>query len=112
MRRGTVWLAELNPVKGSEQAGYRPVIVFQQDAITPFNRTVIAIPLSTNLARVALPTCVLIPKGEAGLSNDSVALCHQVRALDKTRLNRELGMLSDEVLADVERCMLFTMGYL
>jgi len=63
-RRGEVWLADLNPTRGSEQAGIRPVVVFQNDSINKFTKTLISIPLTTNLRRSSLPSSVLISKGE------------------------------------------------
>lgn len=108
--RGEVWFADLNPTRGSEQAGVRPVIVFQTDQLNEFTTTVLAIPLTTNLRRAALPSCLLIHQGEGGLASDSVALCHQMRVIDKTRLQRRLGNLSQPTLSAVESRMLFTMG--
>lgn len=108
--RGEVWFADLNPTRGSEQAGVRPVIVFQTDRLNEFTSTVLAIPLTTNLRRAALPSCLLIRQGEGGLASDSVALCHQMRVLDKARLQRRLGILNQPTLAAVESHMLFTMG--
>jgi len=108
--RGEVWFADLNPTRGSEQAGVRPVIVFQRDLLNELSATVLAIPLTTNLRRAALPSCVLIHQGEGGLPSDSVALCHQMRVLDKARLQRKLGTLSQQVLSAVEGRLLFTVG--
>jgi len=108
--RGEVWLADLNPTRGSEQAGRRPVLILQNDAVNPFTRTVLAIPFTTNLSRGLLPSCIQVVKGEGGLTRESVALCHQLRVLDKTRLLRRLGIVSAGVLADVEDCVLFTVG--
>ena len=82
VRRGEIWLANLNPIHGSEQAGTRPVLIFQNDAINRFTTTFLSIPLTTNLRRAALPSCLTIPQGEGGLAKDSVALCHQLRVLD------------------------------
>ena len=110
VHRGEVWLANLNPTRGSEQAGVRPVLVFQNDAINRFTTTVLAIPLTPNLRRAALPSCVQVAQGEGGLESASVLLCHQLRALDKTRLNRKLGTVGPATMAAVERCVLFTMG--
>lgn len=84
VNRGDIWLADLNPTRGSEQAGFRPVIIFQHDMINQFTTTLLTIPLTGNLRRALLPSCVLIAQGEGGLSNESVALCHQLRALDTT----------------------------
>jgi mRNA interferase MazF len=112
MKRGEIWLADLNPTRGSEQAGIRPVLIFQNDAINVVSATVLVIPFTTNLRRAALPTCVQLPKGEGGLASDSVLLCHHLRSLDKTRLHRKLGTVTDATLGVIESCVLFTMGIL
>lgn len=91
VKRGEIWLANLNPTRGSEQAGIRPVIILQNDAVSKFTTTVLAIALTTNLRRASLPSCVRIGVGEGGLISDSVALCHQLRVLYKVRLVRRLG---------------------
>lgn len=108
--RGKIWLAELNPVRGSEQAGTRPVLVMQTNAINRFTTTILAIPFTTNLRRSALPSCVQIAAGEGGLTSESVALCHQLRVLDKTRLTKRLGKVSDATHEKIENCVLFTIG--
>lgn len=111
VKRGEVRLADLNPTQGSEQSGMRPIIVFQNNLISRFSTTAIAIPLTTNLRRASLPTCMLIRQSEGGLAQDSVALCHQMRVLDKTRLQRKLGELRPETLAFLEDVVLLTLGY-
>ena len=108
--RGEIWTAELDPTQGSEQAGRRPVLVLQNDAINRFTTTVLAIPLTTNLRRAALPSCVQVTQGDGGLASDSVILCHQMRALDKSRLKKRLGILSDAAVLAVEARLLFTLG--
>ena len=110
IKRGEVWLAELNPVRGSEQAGTRPVLIIQNNSINRFTNTFLTIPLTTNLRRASLPTCVLLSEGEGGLLKDSVALCHQLRVLDKSRLVRRLGSVSGLTLDALDRCVLFTIG--
>jgi mRNA interferase MazF len=108
--RGEIWMADLNPIRGSEQAGRRPVLVLQNDAINKFTTTVLTIPLTTNLRRAALPSCVRINKGEGGLESDFVFLCHQLRVLDKDRLQQKLGIVSPHIITAVENCVLFTLG--
>lgn len=110
-KRGEVWLANLNPTQGSEQAGVRPVIIFQNNLVSQFSSTTLAIPLTTNQRRAALPICVPIVQGEAGLTQDSVALCFQLRVLDKTRLIRRLGSLNPATLTQLEETVLLTLGY-
>ncbi len=109
-RRGEVWLADLNPTRGSEQAGVRPVLVFQNDIVGRYTSTVLAVPLTTNLRRASLPTCARIVAGEAGLSEESVALGHQLRVLDRARLQKRLGTVNPHTLAAVEARVLFALG--
>ena len=111
IERGEIWLANLDPTQGSEQAGTRPIIIFQDSTLSKFTTTIITIPLTTNLRRSALPTCLIISKGQGGLNQDSVALCHQIRVLNKTRLIKKLGKLELEVIANLENIDLFTLGY-
>lgn len=111
LKRGEVWLANLNPAQGSEQVGIRPIIIFQNDIVSQFSTTTIAIPLTTNQRRASLPICMLIRQGDGGLSQDSVALCFQIRVLDKTRLIQRLGLLRTETIAQLEDVVLITLGY-
>jgi mRNA interferase MazF len=106
----TVSRGDLNPTQGSEQSGTRPVLIFQNDSINRFTSTFLTIPLTTNLRRASLPTCVLVKQGEGGLIKDSVALCHQLRVIDKLRLLRRLGTISADVMRAVESCVVFTTG--
>jgi len=110
MNRGEIWFAALDPVRGSEQAGTRPVLIFQADPLNTFLRTIVIIPFTTNLKWSRFPFCVLVPSGEGGLLNDSVALCHQIRVIDKSRLIRNLGEISDETMEKVEQAIKVTLG--
>ncbi|MBS1249752.1 MAG: Endoribonuclease MazF [Chloroflexi bacterium] len=91
-----VFLAVLDPTKGSEQAGRRPVLVISREEINQVLPVVNVIPLTSRKSkdRVIYPNEVLIPAGVAGLSLDSIALCYQIRTLDKSRLERDLGELN------------------
>jgi mRNA interferase MazF len=86
-KRGEVWLVDLSqPKEGHEQAGRRPAVVFQTDHLTPLSTVVIT--LTTQLKRADFANTVLIPAKEAGQDHASVALCHQIRALDRRKLIR------------------------
>jgi mRNA interferase MazF len=110
MRRGEIYLADLNPVKGSEQAGIRPVLVFEDDRLIPATLTIIVIPFTTNLRMQKLPTCILVPAGEGGLRHDSVAICHQIRALSKDGLLEFWGQLPATRMTLIEQTLLRTLG--
>ena len=109
-RRGEIWYADLNPTQGSEQAGVRPVLIFQNNRINAAISTAIVIPLTTNLRRAALPSCLQIARGEGGLTAESVLLCHQMRVVDEARLTKKLGVVGEQIMADAEVCVLYTLG--
>ena len=107
--RGDVYLVDLNPSRGSEQAGIRPAILVQTDNLDRFTRTVIVVPVTRNLRRAAIPGTFLIPAGEGGLSYDSVALCYQIVVLDRERLQQQLGTLSPDYLLALEQALKYTL---
>jgi len=109
MQKGDVYLADLNPVVGSEQAGVRPVVVVQNSALNRITRTIVIVPFTSNLKRAELPSAVLIPQGEGGLDQASVALCHQIRVLDKSRLTTRLGALADESIEKIDEALAFVL---
>lgn len=84
-----------------------PVLIVQNDAINRFSMTILAVPITSNLRRGALPSCVAVSSGEGGLTVGSVLLCHQLRALDQSRLLSKLGEVSAETMTAVESCILF-----
>lgn len=107
--RGDVYLADLNPSRGSEQAGIRPVIIVQHNNIDRFSRTVVVIPLTTNLRRAKIPGTMIIPVGEGGLTQESVALCYQIVVIDKERLKQHLGTLSSDYLRQLGDAIRYTL---
>lgn len=105
MKRGDVYWAELQPRSGSEQKGRRPVIIMSNDGFNaiPTWRSIIVIPLSTSSKQsLRGPTAIVIAKGEANLKEDSVALCHQITTLDRSKLRKKLGSLSVDALMKIE----------
>jgi len=104
MRRGEVYWAELAPRSGSEQTGRRPVIVMSHDGFNESSnwRSVIVVPMSTSKAQAKRgPTAVEIA-GVGGLPRASIAVCHQVTTLDRTKVSRYIGVLSRSHLSSVE----------
>lgn len=104
MKRGEVYWADLVPRSGSEKTGRRPVLVLSHDG---FNQTsawksIIVVPITTASQGKRGPTIVELPDGAGGLSKMSLAVCHQVTTLDRAKLTRKLGVLSTEVLREVE----------
>jgi mRNA interferase MazF len=99
IRRGDVFLVNLDPVIGSEVGKARPAIVLQNDLANRTSPTVTVVPLSSKVDRV-FPFQVLIPAGEGGLDRASKALCEQIRTLSTRRLGQHLGSLQPERLEE------------
>jgi mRNA interferase MazF len=110
MKRGDVFDARLNPTEGSEQAGVRPVIVVSRDAINKSSPVIVVVPL-TKAANVKrnYPNNVTIEKGAGGLTFESILLGGQVRAISKSRLLRQRGTLSTEIMQQVDRALRITL---
>ena len=106
MRRGDVYDARLDPTEGSEQAGWRPVVIVSRDAINAASNVVIGVPCTTLRAgRRIYPSQLLLRAPEAGLERDSVVLAEQVRALAKSRLGRQRGTLPPALLRRVDHAL-------
>jgi mRNA interferase MazF len=110
MKRGDIFDARLSPTEGSEQAGIRPVIIVSRDAINQYSSVIVVVPLtSAKNIKQGYPSNLLIKAGNGGLTDDSVALGGQVRAITKTRLLRQRGSLSPEVLTQIDQIMRITL---
>ena len=105
MKRGDVYMAGLDPVIGSEQGGTRPVVIIQNNTGNLHAPTVIAVPVTSSAGKPPLPTHAPLAAGEGGLWLDSIALCEQVRTLEKARLSRKLGSVSDASLRLIDRAL-------
>jgi mRNA interferase MazF len=99
--RGEIWLADLNPTRGHEQAGWRPILIVSTNT---FNHgpadLVVALPLTTSARPYPLRVAVDPPDG--GLRARSYVLCDGVRSLSKGRLVERWGAVDDETMEQVE----------
>ena len=96
-RRGSIWWVDLDPTRGAEIRKTRPALVLSADALNRVRRTVVIVPISTG-PEPRPPIVVAVPSAGVG----SVAVCDQVRAVDRARLTRMVGTLSMEDLRAVE----------
>jgi len=92
-----VFWANLDPVKGSEQAGKRPVLVISaEEANTVLPVVTIMAITSLKPGRKVYPTEILLPLTETNLSKDSIAMAHQIRAISKSRLEEKTGEIKSD----------------
>jgi mRNA interferase MazF len=101
INRWAIYWASLDPVKGSEQAGRRPVLLVSDDSVNVLNQVTI-LPLSKVKSpdRTVYPNEAFLPREHSGLPDDSIVLAHQIRSLDKNRFEREAGRISDSAIQE------------
>jgi mRNA interferase MazF len=105
-KRGEIWHVDLGEVRGHEQAGFRPAIVIQNGDLAHLSTSMI-IPLSTKPNPHSAATNVPIAMRGTGLPQDSLALCHQLRALDNRRLVRRIGEIGPEKMSEIETALAY-----
>ena len=98
-QRGEVWWADLGDPVGSAPGYRRPVVVIQGDA---FNRsavrTVVCVPVTSNMTWARSPGNVELEPGQSGLSRPSVANVSQIVSLDRSVLTERVGVLRASTL--------------
>ena len=109
IKRSEIYYADLNPVKGSEQGGVRPVLILQNDKGNQHSPTTIVAAITSQLAKAKLPTHV--PIQTEGLKKDSIILLEQIRTLDKRRLKERIGELSPSKMQKVNTALLISLGF-
>lgn len=110
-KHGEVWLANLNPGRGSEPGKIRPVLIIQNQALLDIQHpSSIIIPLTTNLIEDAMPLRFRV-KSQDKLEQDSDLLIDQIRAIDNKRLvTGPLMLCDDSFMAEVYRAVIEVMG--
>lgn len=95
---------------GSEQGGFRPVLIIQNDIGNRFSPTVIVAAITAQIQKAKLPTHVEIPAQKYGLERDSVVLLEQLRTLDKQRLTDKITHLDNEMMKMVNEGLMISLG--
>jgi mRNA interferase MazF len=96
MKRGEVWIVDLNPIVGHEQAGKRPALILSVLPITSKARN--------------LPSRVSIAPPEGGLTLQSWVICEQPRTISKRRLTQRLGKVPQATMAAVSDVVRMLLG--
>lgn len=113
MRRGEIWIANLNPNKGGEIGKQRPVVILQEDRLTATGlATILIAPLTTQFRPIFAPLRVKVAARNR-LHQDCYVMVEQLRALERSRFGPgSLATLDTEEMAAVERSLLAVMGML
>ena len=108
-RRGDIYYANLNPFKGSEQGGTRPVLVLSNDIGNRESSVLIVAPITTELKKPDLPTHVFLEKGK-GLRAPSMVCLEQLTLIDRLRILSYVGKLDQEQMKRVDAAALVSIG--
>ena len=103
--RGEIVVANLEPVKGSEQGGIRPVLVIQNDTLNKYSPTTIIAPITSKIYTKEYPTNVIIKKEDSKLKVDSTILLNQIKTIDKRRIIKKIVSLDNFTMNKVDRAI-------
>ncbi len=107
--RGDIFIANLNPVKGSEQGGKRPVVIIQNDKGNSHSPTVIVAPITSRHYKKKLqPTHVLLDSPV--LEKKSQVLVEQIKTIDKSRLISKIGQVSKEKMQEIDVALIISLA--
>ena len=102
MKQGEIWYADLNPTKGSEQSGFRPMVIISGDLLNQYLTVVIACPL-TSKVKGYKGNLVLEPNKSNNLTEKSEVLTFHIPSISKERLMRRIGILSKSEIQAIKK---------
>ena len=108
-KRGEIWQVFLEPVLGHEIGKTRPALVISNNKNNEYSSTVTLIPITSSIDKV-YPFEVFLSRSESDRPLDSKLKCSQIRTVDKLRLLKVVGEISDEIIKKVEEALLIHVG--
>lgn len=108
IKRGSIYLANLDPAIGSEQGGSRPVLVIQNNTGNKYSPTVIVAAI-TSKQKKSMPTHVKV-QSKYGIEKNSVILLEQLRTIDKRRIFKKVAELDKDVMGYIDDVLKFSLG--
>ena len=105
VKRGDLWIVNLDPTIGHEIRKSRPALIIQNNLGNTYSPITIIAPITSQKTEKVYPIEVLLPKKNTGLDKESKVLLNQIRAIDKRRLVKKLGKLDIEIMLDVDEAL-------
>jgi mRNA interferase MazF len=105
IRRGDIFLANLEPIKGSEQGGIRPVLIIQNDISNKHSPVTIIAAITSKIFDKEFPTNVFVSQKDSKLDKDSTILLNQIRTIDNSRLIKKIGSLDSLIMNQVDKSL-------
>ncbi len=102
MNQCEIWYTDLNPTRGSEQQGFRPVVIISGNMLNQYLPIVITCPLITKI-KAYKGNLVLEPTSQNGLSQKSEIMTFHIRSIAKERLVKKIGSITKEQLKELKQ---------
>ena len=105
IERGDIYLAAIDPVIGREIAKTQPVVVVSNNLNNKHGGTITVLPLTSQKLKKVYPFEILLSKGNANLPKESKVKADQIRTLDKRRLIKRFGQLTEEQITLIDEAI-------
>lgn len=110
IKRGDIWLVNLDPPIRHEIRKSRPAVVIQNDLGNKYSPITIIAPITSQKTETVYPIEVFLPKGVQGLDKEAKVLLNHIRAVDKTRLVKRLGRIDELLLDKIDEAIKISLG--
>ena len=110
VKRGDIWLVNLDPTVGHEIRKSRPAVIIQNDLGNKYSPITIVAPITSQNIERTYPIEVVLDKKSSGLEKISKVLLNQIRAIDKRRLIKKLGKIDYETMMNVDYSIKISLG--
>ncbi len=110
VKRGEVWIVNLDPTLGHEIKKSRPAVIIQNDIGNKYSPITIIAPLTSQGLEKVYPIEVLLTPKDSGLELESKVLLNQIRAVDKVRLVKKIGEVNEEDLVRIDQALKISLG--
>ncbi len=102
LERGDIFLANLEPIIGSEQGGIRPVLIIQNNTSNKYSPVTIIAAITSKKFTKEFPTNVFLSKEDSKLEKNSTILLNQIRTIDKKRIIKKISFLDRFIMKKVD----------
>lgn len=103
--RGDICLVSFTDAGDNVQRGCRPAVVIGNDIGNKYSPILLVTPITSKINKTKMPTHVMIPEGEAGLSRNSLVLAEQIHTVNKSQVQRKIGSLSRSYQNIIDRAV-------
>ena len=105
IKKFDVWIANMNPVHGTEVGKSRPVVIFQTDLLNNNHPSTIVLPITTNVKENLEILRVNLNEEETNLNRSSDVLIDQIRSIDNSRLKKKIGTISNQKAEQINQAV-------